>query len=32
MENVIIMYGSIVLDIVVEESSFRITVRFLFFY
>ena len=32
MENVIIMYLSIVLDIVLGENSFKITVRFLVFY
>ena len=32
MENVIIMYLSIVLDIAVEESSFKITLRFLVFH
>ena len=32
MENVIIMYLSIVLDIVLGESSFKITLRFLVFY
>ena len=31
MENVIIMYLSIVLDIVLGESSFKITLRFLVF-
>ena len=32
MENVIIMYLSIVLNIVFEESSFEITLRFLTFH
>ena len=32
MENVIIMYLSIVLDIVLGESSFKITLRFLVFH
>ena len=32
MENVIIMYLSIVLDILLDESSFKITLRFLTFY
>ena len=32
MENVTIMYLSIVLDIVVGESSFKIALRFLVFY
>ena len=32
MENVIIMHLSIVLDILLGESSFKITLRFLDFY
>ena len=32
MENVIIMYLSVVLDIVLGESSFKISLRFLVFY
>ena len=32
MENVTIMYLSIILDIVVGESSFKIALRFLVFY
>ena len=32
MENVIIMYLSIVLDIVLGETSFKIALRFLAFY
>ena len=32
MKNVIIMYLSIVLDTVLWESSFKITLRFLVFY
>ena len=32
MENIIIMYLSIVLNIVFEESSFEITLRFLTFH
>ena len=32
MENEIIMYLSITLDVALEESSFKITLRFLFFY
>ena len=32
MENVIIMYLPIVLDTVLQESSFKITLRFLVFF
>ena len=32
MENVTIMYLSIILDIVLGESSFKIALRFLVFY
>ena len=32
MENVAIMYLSIILDIVLGESSFKIALRFLVFY
>ena len=32
MENVTIMYLSIILDIVVGETSFKIALRFLVFY
>ena len=32
MKNVIIRYLSVVLDIMLEESSFKITLKFLVFY